>query len=262
MIELNGCNIKNDWNKMKTNFFENFDSTSRQSLLAFTLSEILITLGIIGVVAALTIPTLMQNIQEAQFKTAWKKNYSVISQAWERVKQDEGGDLSAYFDTALNYQTDHPVAELANYLSVVQSCGTFDSTSAGDYYYACGVSTSAYIGVYKTLSGQLFDDRNISHGQYVLKDGSTLYFRTFNQGWLLIFVDVNGFSKGPNILGKDLFGISVTKDAVRPMGAPGTGVDGSCVNTVFNPPPENRAYGFGSATDCSGVGCSAEYLYK
>lgn len=48
---------------------------------AFTLAEVLITLSIIGVVAALTIPNLMNTFQEQQYRTAYKKAYSDISQA-------------------------------------------------------------------------------------------------------------------------------------------------------------------------------------
>ncbi len=47
----------------------------------FTLAEVLITLGIIGVVAAMTIPTLISNTNGAQFKTAYKKSLSVLNQA-------------------------------------------------------------------------------------------------------------------------------------------------------------------------------------
>src|SRR5574344_352750 len=47
----------------------------------FTLAEVLITLGIIGVVAAMTMPTLMNATNGAQFKTAYKKALSEISQA-------------------------------------------------------------------------------------------------------------------------------------------------------------------------------------
>ncbi len=49
--------------------------------LGFTLAEVLITLGIIGVVAAMTIPTLISNTNGAQFKTAYKKALSVLNQA-------------------------------------------------------------------------------------------------------------------------------------------------------------------------------------
>ncbi len=47
----------------------------------FTLAEVLITLGIIGVVAAMTIPTLMSNTGKAEFKTAFKKVISAVNQA-------------------------------------------------------------------------------------------------------------------------------------------------------------------------------------
>ena len=48
---------------------------------AFTLAEVLITLGIIGVVAAMTMPTLLNSTQGAQYRTAYKKALSVLSQA-------------------------------------------------------------------------------------------------------------------------------------------------------------------------------------
>jgi len=47
---------------------------------AFTLAEVLVTLAIIGVVAALTIPSLVTRVQDIQYKTAWKKNYSLLNQ--------------------------------------------------------------------------------------------------------------------------------------------------------------------------------------
>ena len=47
----------------------------------FTLAEVLITLGIIGVVAAMTIPTLISNTNGAQFKSAYKKSLSTLNQA-------------------------------------------------------------------------------------------------------------------------------------------------------------------------------------
>lgn len=47
----------------------------------FTLAEVLITLGIIGVVAAMTIPTLMSNTGKSEFKTAFKKIVSAVNQA-------------------------------------------------------------------------------------------------------------------------------------------------------------------------------------
>lgn len=56
----------------------------------FTLAEVLITLGIIGVVAAITIPTLMQNSQDKEKITALKKTYSTLSQAFSMAKAENG----------------------------------------------------------------------------------------------------------------------------------------------------------------------------
>ena len=63
------------------------DSDFRQNdkmygkVLAFTLAEVLITLGIIGVVAAMTIPTLMANINGLKFRNQFKKSISTLNQA-------------------------------------------------------------------------------------------------------------------------------------------------------------------------------------
>lgn len=55
---------------------------------AFTLAEVLITLGIIGIVAAMTIPTIINNVQDQQCKTAYKKAFAVATQAWQSAYND------------------------------------------------------------------------------------------------------------------------------------------------------------------------------
>ena len=57
---------------------------------AFTLAEVLITLGIIGVVAALTLPTLIQNHQKQVYVTQLKKAYSTLGNAFNKMAVDEG----------------------------------------------------------------------------------------------------------------------------------------------------------------------------
>ena len=55
----------------------------------FTLAEVLITLGIIGVVAAMTIPTLMVNYKAHQLHSQFLKSYSTIQQVFRRMEGDE-----------------------------------------------------------------------------------------------------------------------------------------------------------------------------
>ena len=65
----------------------------------FTLAEVLITLGIIGIVAALTIPTLIAKHQKQVFATQLKKSYSSIGQALQ-MAQLEYGDMSGWENLA------------------------------------------------------------------------------------------------------------------------------------------------------------------
>ena len=55
----------------------------------FTLAEVLITLAIIGIVAALTIPSVISNYQQQEFKTGLKKAVSVLNEAIQtNIAQD------------------------------------------------------------------------------------------------------------------------------------------------------------------------------
>lgn len=68
---------------------------------AFTLAEILITLGIIGVVAAMTLPTLFGNIQKRQTVSRLQKVYAELKQA-AKISSDENGDPSGWDYTLTN----------------------------------------------------------------------------------------------------------------------------------------------------------------
>ncbi len=62
---------------------------------AFTLAEVLITLGIIGVVAAMTIPNLIQSNFEKRTVTILRETQSILSQAI-RMAEEEYGDVSGW----------------------------------------------------------------------------------------------------------------------------------------------------------------------
>lgn len=68
-----------------------------RKLVAFTLSEVLITLGIIGVVASMTIPTLITNYEEKSRITQFKKMYSNLTKVWKMAKVELGFDPQCYY---------------------------------------------------------------------------------------------------------------------------------------------------------------------
>lgn len=60
---------------------------------AFTLAEVLITIGIIGVIAALTIPALINKTNKKELETAFKKQYSTLQQAIMMIKTEDALDF-------------------------------------------------------------------------------------------------------------------------------------------------------------------------
>lgn len=64
---------------------------------AFTLAEILITLSIVGIVAAMTMPVLIQNHQKNVLKQQFKKSYSLMQQAYQKVFADNGYNYECYY---------------------------------------------------------------------------------------------------------------------------------------------------------------------
>ena len=66
--------------------------------LAFTLAEVLITLGIIGVVAAITLPTMIAKSKKRVVETQLKEYYSMMNQAFKLAENDYG-DMGGWDST-------------------------------------------------------------------------------------------------------------------------------------------------------------------
>lgn len=194
------------------NYFLHTKSMSRKGarVFAFTLAEVLITLGIIGVVAALSIPILMQNIQDRQFKEAAKVAYSKASQAVQEMKQDNGGDLTYYTNS---YRTFKPI--FIQYFKVTQDCNWSDCIPSTD-------GTSTFSNIYKTLSNNNAGTWFMSYGQFITTDGMFYGIRNTGSSSIVITVDVNGYVKTPNIYGKDVFMFEVINDNLLPEGVSST----------------------------------------
>lgn len=153
----------------------------------FTLAEVLITIGVIGVVAALTLPTLIANTTSKRFAAQYKKSVSTLNQAVLMAEARHDVNLSAVSGTCKNGATDT--------MEDMTICGLFNSTLAGATFIPQGAITSeraAYAGI-KALGGA--DDLL----GYTLADGSSFYF-TQKKGNCTVdspcygIIDVNGKS--------------------------------------------------------------------
>ena len=184
----------------------------------FTLAEVLITLGIIGVVAALTLPALVQNNRNREMQTRLKRGYSVLSQALDMYQAENGERITP--QTKIGWDL-KPV--LMKYLKTVKDCGygSLDDDACIPNYGPDNEKNSTKYTTYngKTLYLNYFDD-----GQFVLNDGSLVLLESAASATnLYISIDVNGYNKRPNRLGQDLFTFQIDKKGIlKPMGAEGT----------------------------------------
>ena len=92
---------------------------------AFTLAEVLITLGIIGIVAAMTIPIIMQSAQDLELKNQFKKAYSELSNALVAVRAELGYVPDCYVNAAAVSTTTECSTFATSYkgqLKIVKAC--------------------------------------------------------------------------------------------------------------------------------------------
>lgn len=183
---------------------------------AFTLAEVLITLGIIGIVAALTIPTLIANTKSQQFRSQFKKTLSTLNQAGLMAKaqydfdyaganggiyKDFGGQAGAGYVKCS--ATDNPE-------TTKTFCAIFNSTLAGSVNMTDSMINT--INQYSWNDYKTLGNNGNYNVIYLLADGSMIGFKSFggysctlapgetveklavSDGTCLGFIDVNGIN--------------------------------------------------------------------
>ena len=185
---------------------------------AFTLAEVLITLVILGVVSAVTIPTVSGVTRDAEYKSKAKKTFSSLSQAMAMASlqgyipvvgisnNDNSGSIKDWYKMYID-----------PYLTTTKVCykSSAGCWNSGDTKYLNG--QNVYYNVRGKGIGANFVTAILNDGTFINIDsyGSSsmrTYFGTDTKGkdGLVIFFDVNG-EKRPNKVGKDIF-VAVYKD--------------------------------------------------
>ena len=188
----------------------------------FTMAEVLITIGIIGLVAAMTLPTLINNAKNKELEAAFKKQYSLLTQAINHLQSQDvcthtsclpaGTTMYDYFSKIykINKRCDNMPEGLPEY-----DMWCFPKNQ-NDSIYTNYTKTSSY------LPSAYFDN-----GQFYTMDGALITFeKRATDSKVIISVDVNGRAKRPNALGHDLFMFQIIDKGpvgvLVPMGAEGT----------------------------------------
>ncbi len=189
-------------------------------LMAFTLAEVLITLGIIGIVAAMTIPTLVADYQKKQYITALQKEYNQFSQGLKLYMADQGAtelgqtdlfDGTAFSSAGRQTKIDDMVRK---YFNTVRTCKRGDTTceKTGYKYLSnnpVGGTVFSRMGyTFCTADGACFAI-NSGFPATCQPDYTKISNMKANCG--TIAMDTNG-NQPPNTMGKDYFAFALGHD--------------------------------------------------
>lgn len=168
---------------------------------AFTLAEVLITLGIIGVVAAITIPNLVSKYQMKVFETGFKKQYAAVQSAIDLQFLNNGlVDCYMYYDRTSGLyrsvlsQCSQLNSEIRNYMNLFK----IDDDIRNNYAKKAEVQANGGKFVNSSVSYDNYINAGIA---YASQNGATFLF---SDKFPILIIDVNG-EKGPNKWGYDVF---------------------------------------------------------
>lgn len=179
----------------------------------FTLAEILITLGIVGVVAALILPVFSYKIFEKESVEKLKQTFSIIDNAVRAMQMDEGCEGASCFEIPapqISPITDKLEKKFKYSDKYCRKMG--ENATAVSWLPKNGYNSAGDITNYSTLVvGYETTADKSDVCIYRLNNGATVSFSRMNafsnSGVLNIVIDVNGKGK-PNRVGKDVFPIS------------------------------------------------------
>lgn len=224
---------------------------------AFTLAEVLVTLGIIGIIAAMTLPSVINSYREKQTIVQLKKVYSSLSQAYMYI-DNEMGPPDATWDLRRQGDSQGAINLLKPFSKYIKNL------------VVCELDRGCFPDIkYRSLDGRnrANINRTNSYAKAVINDGTLIYAWVANENCKdnrgdnahlrnvcgALTVDLNGF-KNPNRYGQDLFSFYVTAHGIIPQGSsedtrvPFDGANSYC--SMIRSNEEN------------GAGCAAWVLYN
>ena len=213
--ELDSGSINADRNNLRS--IGRSDQLSRKT--AFTMAEVLITLGIIGIVAAMTLPTVINRAQRKILTQQFKKSYATVQNAINLAQSEWGAPYECYWlkkSANAGYYLDQCSAFWDAFLKnvkIIQKCDGDD--------YDCHPK-------YKTKAEVLAEGGEVLNPScsidfpyanfYILNDGTYIIINNNNPGTshhqIYFAIDING-SKGPNKWGYDLYYLTLNREDMK-----------------------------------------------
>lgn len=231
-----------------------------KTISGFTLAEILIVLGIIGLVAEYTIPTVIDSFQKTVYVSALKIAYSEANNVLKQMAADNGcvGDLKCAGLFSAGSTHISLGNEFTKYFKVIKNCGiatgqgcwpantniNYDGSSATNDH----LDTEGYY-TFITANGMSYSLANyaVNGGSYLDcgTNWSTGTLGNMTQVCGSLRIDVNGFN-GPNAWGRDTFWFWITNGKGALL-YPRSGIDDNMSGS-------NRWWNYNNSNYCSSTG--------
>lgn len=164
---------------------------------AFTLAEVLITLGILGIVASITTPTVIGNYKKKTYATKLKAVFYEINEALDLITTEEAKtrtlDTSLHTDILPDGTSVDGLDNFMNtYFTVVQKC----VNGSGNCFAA-------------KYNNSVDNNPCTKYTAYVLNNGAALCLHRTPNHMVYFYIDINGVV-GPNSSGRDIFYLRTT----------------------------------------------------
>ena len=227
---------------------------------AFTLPEVLITLGIISVIAILTLSNLIQNYKEHVYINRLNGVYNQLSEATQRMIQEEG-TIDTWGSDSSERMTKYKEL-LSKYMNVVSICPKAKRGCIGYRFierynntkFTAGVTGGQETYLLKNGIGLRIDNgandyctQDVTLSVLPYPDRPNVHYGTYGMSCGSILVDLTGPS-GPNNSDVDMFSFKIVKNGIVPAGSAkessytntfesrcisGDGGDGKCASWVI-----------------------------
>ena len=190
-LKMSKCNnrvafLENiSYNSFISKVLDNLNKIRGSKAPAFTLTEVLLAVLIVGIIAALVLPAVVTKYQDKTFESAFNREVHSLQDSIDSLAAVE--NQQSFYETTL---AKTPETYMKKYLRVSKYCGTSGKDCFGKFY-------SEYSDHEKKTYTPSYDGNCA-----ILKNGTSVCLNV-NGGNIAMLIDVNG-PKGPNVWGRDL----------------------------------------------------------
>lgn len=172
-----------------------------RNISGFTLAEVLITIAIIGIVAAMTIPNLITHYQKESVATQLKKTYSTITQA-VRMSESENGEVAGW-----DMADKRKEVVFDTYLAPYLKCSKKEIKAQEINYYNPNGQRESGLAIVRGGATAY----TLLSGVQILVGNGVILGTGYDKGMGLM-IDLNGYDTLPNRFGRDTFYLIISPE--------------------------------------------------